>query len=95
MKKMLILAFMGAILSLAASCYAGEIDLLLQKLVEKKVLTPGEAQEILAETREEVKKEIAEITESITERMEKTKTPSMTLGLTGAPEKRGSMMRCG
>jgi hypothetical protein len=40
--------------------YAGEIDILLQKLVEKGVLTPGEAQQIGTETKEQVKKEIAE-----------------------------------
>jgi len=40
--------------------YAGEIDILLQKLVEKGILSPGEAQEIKIETQEQVKKEIAE-----------------------------------
>ncbi|MCU0651438.1 MAG: putative porin [Candidatus Omnitrophica bacterium] len=38
--------------------YAGEIDLLLQKLVEKGVLTPGEAQQVKTETKEEIRKEI-------------------------------------
>ncbi|MDD5668501.1 MAG: putative porin [Candidatus Omnitrophica bacterium] len=38
---------------------AGEVDLLLQKLVEKGVLTPGEAQQIGTETKEQVKAEIA------------------------------------
>ena len=41
-------------------CLAGEIDILLQKLVDKGVLTAGEAQEIKTETREQVKKEIAQ-----------------------------------
>ncbi|MDD5595809.1 MAG: putative porin [Candidatus Omnitrophica bacterium] len=40
--------------------YAGEVDLLLQKLVEKGVLSAGEAQQIGTETKEQVKKEIAE-----------------------------------
>ena len=40
--------------------YAGEIDILLDKLVAKGILTPGEAQEIGTETKEQVKKEIAE-----------------------------------
>ncbi len=40
--------------------FAGEIDLLLQKLVEKGVLTAGEASEIAVETKEEIKKEIAQ-----------------------------------
>jgi hypothetical protein len=42
------------------SGYAGEIDILLQKLVEKGVLTAGEAQEIKTETKEEMRKEIAQ-----------------------------------
>ncbi|MCM8763254.1 MAG: putative porin, partial [Candidatus Omnitrophica bacterium] len=40
--------------------YAGEIDILLQKLVDKGILSPGEAQEIKTETQEQVKKEIAQ-----------------------------------
>jgi hypothetical protein len=40
--------------------YAGEIDLLLQKLVEKGILTPGEAQQVKTETKEEIRKEIAQ-----------------------------------
>lgn len=43
---------------------AGEIDLLLQKLVEKGVLTAGEAQELKTETSEQVKAEIASGTSS-------------------------------
>jgi len=39
--------------------YAGEIDLLLQKLVDKGILTPGEAQQIGTETKEQVKQEIS------------------------------------
>jgi hypothetical protein len=41
-------------------CFAGEIDILVQKLVDKGILTPGEAQQIVTETKEEVKKEIAQ-----------------------------------
>ena len=37
--------------------FAGEIDLLLQKLVDKNVLTAGEAQQISTETKEQVKAE--------------------------------------
>lgn len=40
-----------------ASARAGEIDILLEKLVEKGVISAGEAQEIKTETREQVKKE--------------------------------------
>ena len=39
---------------------AGEIDLLLQKLVEKGVLSAGEAQTIATETKEELKKQNAQ-----------------------------------
>ena len=39
--------------------YAGEIDLLLEKLVDKGVLTGAEAQQVKYETQEKVKKEIA------------------------------------
>jgi hypothetical protein len=39
---------------------AGEVDILLQKLVEKGVLTPGEAQQVGTETKEQVKKEISQ-----------------------------------
>jgi len=46
-------------LSLVSSLYAGEIDLLLEKLVDKGVLTGAEAQQIKYETQETVKKEIA------------------------------------
>lgn len=48
-----------ATLFFARISFAGEIDILVQKLVEKGVLTPGEAQQIVTETKEEVKKEIA------------------------------------
>jgi hypothetical protein len=40
--------------------HAGEMDILVNKLVEKGILTPGEAQTVLTETREEVRKEIAQ-----------------------------------
>lgn len=39
--------------------FAGEIDILLQKLVDKGVLTAGEAQEIKTETQEQIKTELA------------------------------------
>ncbi|MFA5336751.1 MAG: putative porin [Candidatus Omnitrophota bacterium] len=45
---------------IAKLAFAGEIDLLVQKLVEKGVLSPGEAQQIVTETKEEMKKEIAQ-----------------------------------
>ena len=47
-------------LFIAGSAYAGEIDILLQKLVEKGVLTNGEAQQIATETKEQVRKEIVQ-----------------------------------
>ncbi|MFA5176524.1 MAG: putative porin [Candidatus Omnitrophota bacterium] len=62
MKKFLaVLAASGfTVLCLVGSSFAGEIDLLLQKLVEKGVLTAGEAQQVKAETKEEIRKEISQ-----------------------------------
>jgi len=37
---------------------AGEMDLLLQKLVDKGILNDGEAQQILSETKEEMQKQV-------------------------------------
>jgi len=63
MKKLLTVFAVTVIAALCigiSSSYAGEIDILLQKLVEKGVLTAGEAQQIGTETKEQVKAEIAE-----------------------------------
>jgi len=51
-----------ALLFLAAAmpARAGELDILLDRLVEKNVIDPGEAQEIRIETQEETKKEISQ-----------------------------------
>ncbi|MGE5197204.1 MAG: putative porin [Deltaproteobacteria bacterium] len=54
-----LVGFMVLSLAIHPSC-AGEIDILLQKLVEKGILTTGEAQQIGTETKEQVRKEIAE-----------------------------------
>lgn len=51
---------MAAILMAGQIVYAGEIDGLLDKLVEKNVLQGWEAQELRINTQEEVKKEISE-----------------------------------
>lgn len=48
------------LLSAALPARAGELDLLLDRLVEKNVLDPGEAQEIRVGTQEEVKKEVSQ-----------------------------------
>jgi len=55
-KLMLAVMFLAA----AAPARAGELDLLLDRLVEKNVIDPGEAQEIRIGTQEEVKKEISQ-----------------------------------
>ncbi len=63
MKRLLIAVLLGIFCLMSAGVqvlYAGEIDLLLQKLVEKGVLTGAEAQQVKLETQEKVKKEIAE-----------------------------------
>jgi len=54
------LGFMALSLAGVRPSFAGEIDLLLQKLVDKSVLTAGEAQQIGTETKEQVKREIAQ-----------------------------------
>ncbi|MBN3040364.1 MAG: putative porin, partial [Candidatus Omnitrophica bacterium] len=56
--SLLLFGFIAAGLVILPS-YAGEIDILLQKLVEKGVLTGAEAQQIKVETKETIKKEIA------------------------------------
>ena len=62
MKKLLVLLVLAGFVILGSgyNSYAGEVDILLQKLVEKGVLTAGEAQQIGTETKEQVKKEISE-----------------------------------
>lgn len=63
MKKFLTAILLYSVVTLSLGVhysYAGEIDILLQKLVEKGVLTAGEAQQIKTETKEQVKKEIAQ-----------------------------------
>ena len=62
MKKLLAAVVLLCFVFMAAginSAQAGEIDLLLQKLVDKGVLTGAEAQQIKIETQEQVKKEVA------------------------------------
>jgi len=63
MKKLFMAVLLGTFCLMSASIqasYAGEIDLLLQKLVDKGVLTGAEAQQVKTETQEQVKKEIAQ-----------------------------------
>ena len=55
-KTLLAILFIAA----AVPARAGELDLLLDRLVDKNVLDPGEAQEIRVGTQEEVKKEISQ-----------------------------------
>ncbi|HTY45777.1 MAG TPA: putative porin [Patescibacteria group bacterium] len=63
MKKLVTILLLIGFIAVGAGnrpVYAGEIDLLLQKLVEKGVLTAGEAQQIGTETKEQIKAEIAQ-----------------------------------
>ncbi|MDD3375350.1 MAG: putative porin [Candidatus Omnitrophica bacterium] len=62
MKKFFLALFLGAIVfgACSSSSSAGEIDILVNKLVQKNILTPMEAEIILDETKQEVAKEIAE-----------------------------------
>jgi len=63
MKKLAVMSVLLCFMLMIAGAsiaQAGEIDLLLQKLVEKGVLTGAEAQQVKTETQEQVKKEIAQ-----------------------------------
>lgn len=63
MRKIVTAVLLAGFISLVTGgslSYAGEVDILLQKLVEKGVLTAGEAQEIKTETQEQVKLDIAQ-----------------------------------
>jgi len=62
MKKLIVAGILLCFIFVACGprlALAGEIDLLLKKLVEKGVLTGSEAQQVKIETQEQVKKEIA------------------------------------
>ncbi|MFA5094604.1 MAG: putative porin [Candidatus Omnitrophota bacterium] len=59
MKKGIIICLL-ALFSAASCSYASDMDILVQKLVDKGVLTPGEGQQILTETKEEIRKEMAQ-----------------------------------
>ncbi|MFA5164320.1 MAG: putative porin [Candidatus Omnitrophota bacterium] len=59
-KRVLACMVLAAGIAGSSACgFAGEVDILVQKLVDKGILTPGDAQQILTETKEEAKKELA------------------------------------
>lgn len=62
MKRILLAVVIGVLLLLAANkpAQAGEVDILVQKLVEKNILTPAEANIILDETKLQVSKDLAQ-----------------------------------
>ncbi len=62
MKKIIFSTIAGVVMSLALAnqSFSGEINILVNKLVEKGILTPVEAQIILDETKAEVAKEVAQ-----------------------------------
>ncbi len=62
MKKFLLVTMIGTLLLQTAAplAYAGEVEVLVQKLVEKNILTPSEAQIILDETKVQVSKELSQ-----------------------------------
>lgn len=57
-KKFFLLVLMGAAV-FAQTAFASEVDILLQKLVDKGVLSAGEAREVSVETKEQIKKDIS------------------------------------
>lgn len=58
-KYLLLVLILAGIWMIRGDASAGEIDILVQKLVEKGILTPAEAQTLLAETKQEVKTQMA------------------------------------
>jgi hypothetical protein len=54
------IAVLCAVLAMSGASFAGEVDVLVNKLVDKGVLTPLEAQIVLDETKNEVAKEVAQ-----------------------------------
>jgi hypothetical protein len=68
MKKVVAIMLMAfvfsAIVSTSANrCFAGEVDSLIEKLVDKKILSPEEAKQLADETKNEDKKQALEIPE--------------------------------
>ncbi|MFA5338683.1 MAG: putative porin [Candidatus Omnitrophota bacterium] len=60
MKKLMLLLGVIGMVALAGRSYAGEMEILVQKLVDKGILTQGEGAQVLAETKEEARKEVAQ-----------------------------------
>ena len=58
--KRLLGSFLAVLVFAVNSVSATEIDMLVNKLAEKNVITYGEAQQIITETKEEVRKDMAE-----------------------------------
>ncbi|MCK4917349.1 MAG: putative porin [Candidatus Omnitrophica bacterium] len=61
MRKIFFVLFFGILSAFLNSSllFAGEIDILVDKLVDKGILSSGEAQVILTETKEEIRKDLA------------------------------------
>jgi len=59
MRRKIVWTVSVLLLLLPSLSYSGEIDILVEKLVEKGILSPGEARAILIETKEEVRKDLA------------------------------------
>ena len=57
MRKLMLLLGVIGMVALAGRSYAGEMEILVQKLVDKGILTQGEGAQVLAETKEEARKE--------------------------------------
>lgn len=88
MKKLALISLLGILLvsfNIQPVC-AGEVDILIKKLVEKGILTQSDAQELLKETQKETAKEKAETKEAAREVAKKeieSKTLALQKGLKG------------
>jgi polyhydroxyalkanoate synthesis regulator phasin len=58
--KVIVVAVLAILCFAISTAFAGEIDILVNKLVEKGVLTRGEAQQVVTEAKEEARTEIAQ-----------------------------------
>lgn len=74
-KRMLsVILLVGLVLVITPRSFAGEIDILVDKLVEKGILSRSEANEVLSETRKEVEKQAAAVdTSGVPKWVQKTK----------------------
>jgi len=80
LKKLLFIFFLALLFATVSvtPVFAGEVDILIKKLVEKGILTPSDADEILKEVKEAAKQERAAVVKETAEAIKKDKTIVLT-----------------